>query len=123
LIAAAISRTGDWKQTIDALLEHGAMLDEQDIEYTIDVSLDLEEQLAELEFQQSLSYNPRTMRGTALHWMAKYGYTDRMDWLLKRGADPDVKNSEGLTARDVWVAFQPWRETCHRTPVHLLAHA
>ncbi len=39
--------------------------------------------------------------GTALHYAAKNGFTDRVEILLKRGARPDVVDSTGKTALDL----------------------
>ena len=36
--------------------------------------------------------------GTALHYAAKMGHVDRVEWLLRKGADKDVLDSTGHTA-------------------------
>ena len=39
--------------------------------------------------------------GTALHYAARCGFTDRVEMLLRRGARVDVADSNGLTALEV----------------------
>jgi ankyrin repeat protein len=40
--------------------------------------------------------------GTPLHVAAAAGREDVVRWLLARGADDMLENSEGKTARDIW---------------------
>ena len=41
------------------------------------------------------------MKGAALHAAEKFGHRHLVEFLLEKGADPEVRNSEGLTPAEV----------------------
>lgn len=43
--------------------------------------------------------------GTALHYAVRYGFGEKVKFLLERGADAEVKDSTGRTALDVAKAY------------------
>lgn len=39
--------------------------------------------------------------GTALHVAAAHGHAEAVSWLTEKGADPTLRNCDGLTAEDL----------------------
>ena len=39
------------------------------------------------------------MGNTALHFAREYGYVDIFEYLIKKGADPEIKNLRGIPAK------------------------
>ena len=52
--------------------------------------------MLELLFQKGASVNAKNLQGwTPLHWAAWHGRSDMAEWLLRHGANPNVKESNG----------------------------
>ena len=48
----------------------------------------------------AFSTDGRGQMGTPLHYAIECGHVEEVKWLLSRGADPDLKPSWGISARD-----------------------
>jgi hypothetical protein len=86
LSATATSHFLDWETKLSLLLQASADIN----------ALDLE-----LPWMTDPVFRYPTATGTSMHWAAKWGFENRVKWLAKRGADVEVRNSNGLTAGEV----------------------
>lgn len=68
--------------------------------FLIDQGMDVNSLELELPWTVAQHLRP-TVKGTALHAAEKFGHRHLVKYLLERGADPEVRNSEGMTPAEV----------------------
>ena len=105
---------------VDLLLQHGAKIDysnalqgvagarKEDSEcipmmaYLLDhgANVNALEHQSNPEYFERMKSHPRISIGTALHCAAYRGSKERVQFLLDRGADPQVRDSRNFTAAD-----------------------
>jgi hypothetical protein len=81
LYAAACSKRPERKSILDFLLDQG-----------------MDFNSLELELPWTVPQHMRpTVKSTALHAAEKFGHRHLVEFLLERGADPEVRNFDGMT--------------------------
>lgn len=68
--------------------------------FLLDQGMDVNSLQLELPWTVAQHMRP-SVRGTALHAAEKFGHRHLVEFLLGRGADPEVRNSEGKTPAEV----------------------